>query len=350
MLEPNTFGFIALAGLILIMMYHHKDRVRLCLLVAIGVTAIRCSYEIVMTHGYHPDFLEDFFPSAHLMKSWTAMFWLLAPLGLVSLEEKAIHKIGLGIFLMASSITLGFKIFGTPEILANKFGEDTAVGMIYNPSMNPALIAVTMPFVRVTRNGWLSLAAMIWTCYIIASSHHLTPALVYGSFFCARAIRMCGWKIIPIVLLFPAACVFHFYHFHAAARFSDYRFFWTELIQHWNIWYGMGVNKFAIYGPMLQYSVHHRTADLWYFLHSDWAEILFQQGIIGCVLWGWVSVKALYHSMKEDWILFEASIGMAAFMIGYFPLHVSSSAIVACLCLTSLRKKNEIGKPATTSW
>lgn len=311
-------------------------------MLAIGFTVVRIAFDLQFTRGVHADFTKYFLPSLHEAQNWKSIFWIVAPIFLLNVTRYGVHRIGEAVFFVTAALTLTFKLFGVPAVLAGSDYQD--IGLLYNGSMNPALLAITGLFVRRAKVYFLGL---ILTTLVIYDSHQITPILVLG------AIEFAGlrdiysfigaswiWSCCFFAIWFSGSQALN-WQLHAAPRFSEYAFFWHAFREHWSLWWGMGPGKFFIYGPLLE-SLSGRRDDIWFYLHSDWFQILIENGIIGAALWFWVWVDVLRKNFREDRVLFQATVGMSVLMVSYFPLHASASALVVILCLSGLRHEKSV--------
>lgn len=110
---------------------------------------------------------------------------------------------------------------------------------------------------------------------------------------------------------------------------------WSFFCAHDNPFLGAGLGAFYYIGPWLTVEKYH-MGFVW--LHSDWFQILFEEGIVGVIAAFIVFTQALYKSRRNE-KLFAALFAYGAFGIANFPLHNPITALLgATLFVAALAK------------
>lgn len=335
-LEPDLAGFIAAVGLTWWMIFQFARKLRISLIIAVAYTVLPILFDLYFTRGFKIQFVPFFQPFEHYTEDWKALFWLITPLAIASLSKKAIHRLGLFVFVVACVLTVRLWFTGIPNGVVLPLAW-TDMGLLYNPSMNPALLVVLLPFT--SSYHWIfRILAESFVCFIVLHSGQITPLAIYTILQTFRLKNKWWVMVLPISLTYILKSGVFNWISHGSDRLVEYFFFWHQWREFWGPWFGMGSGKFVIYGPLLQYLMQHKTLDIWAFLHSDWYELLVQQGIIGALAWSWVFFEALYRNWYADRVLFIVTLGIGIWGITYFPLHTSAGALVLMLCLAGLKK------------
>lgn len=138
------------------------------------------------------------------------------------------------------------------------------------------------------------------------------------------------------LVIFPLALMFVGFHMNLEA--GERTFFdnsgrfgpWTEIMSWWannaNFWTGTGSGTFQWLGPMIQ----NRDDRLMVWLHQDYLQALFEQGIIGFGLMLYVTLMCFIKSFKTPW-LFACMVSTFFVMNVQFPLRFLASQIFILL-------------------
>jgi hypothetical protein len=120
--------------------------------------------------------------------------------------------------------------------------------------------------------------------------------------------------------------------FHDSDRFST----WHLMMSWW--WgnashlFGTGQGTYFLLAPYIQTQAHYHEGFWWTWLHSDWLQVLFEQGIVGLVAYGAVFVSAATRALRtrRPW-LFAAICSAAATALGNFPARMMLPSTVMVL-------------------
>lgn len=120
----------------------------------------------------------------------------------------------------------------------------------------------------------------------------------------------------------------------------------AERLEHWrrymafwganprDIILGFGTGSFM----WLSLLVDKFTPPMFLHMHSDWLQILFEQGVVGLALCLGVVVSAAYRVWSSPKLL-AGVLGVCAFGLTYHPLRFAPSALVVCLILNEAFKE-----------
>ena len=114
--------------------------------------------------------------------------------------------------------------------------------------------------------------------------------------------------------------------FDASGRFYILPIGWDWLMTYgsWALGEGQGASQLIV--PLIQ-KLSGPPRSYFYFFHNDWFQIFFELGIVGIFFSGLVGVCALIKSYSRPW-LFSAVCAYGTAMLGNFPLHVASFAVL----------------------
>jgi O-antigen ligase len=83
-----------------------------------------------------------------------------------------------------------------------------------------------------------------------------------------------------------------------------------------NFWTGAGLGSFWVLGP----SLNPGGQEIFTWMHSDWLQTLFEQGILGFLSVAILYVHALVRAKRNE-ALFVSLAGLGAFAIANMPLR-----------------------------
>jgi hypothetical protein len=118
-------------------------------------------------------------------------------------------------------------------------------------------------------------------------------------------------------------------------------FVWSLAFAHfrdhlpWSV--GGGLGSFYVVGPALS---SHANAPVFVWLHSDWFQTLFEQGVIGFVLVAAMYAHALWQTRKTS-DLFPTLTAYAAFGVANMPLRYPLSGLLGAFLIRWALEKSE---------
>lgn len=213
-----------------------------------------------------------------------------------------------------------------------------------NQSMGASMSAVMLPMVSAQfRKRWLP--------YLL-----FVPAIIYAHSSVAWAALFVGLaapfiarlEIAKVTALTLAATVGGFLVLPNKLLNNDGRFeIWHQIWSFWhkapapgeqiNHFFGAGTGSFMMYGPHINL-INGNNKLIFIWAHSDWLQILFEQGYVGLGLASLTAGFALWKSRKSMW-LFSSILTYAFVMLAQMPWrYLPSSVFGAALLITALRK------------
>ena len=177
-----------------------------------------------------------------------------------------------------------------------------------NPAMDATFIAICLPLVyggfkdykNTTQIKVLLALAMVISVIITESS---TALMGLGSGMAVFLIfEYGGMAIFPVFLMGLGLALFGFHHLgreflNTNGREHIWKITWEYFWRDVDVIWGTGTGAFTLYGPALQLA--ERTAkglyqggDTFVWLHNDWFQILFENGLLGLT-----SVSLLFVTM-----------------------------------------------------
>jgi hypothetical protein len=195
-------------------------------------------------------------------------------------------------------------------------------GLMIAPSFNTALAALAVPFIP-----WWAAVFVIAT----AIAHHgATALLILAAEFLGDVIyrRRLYWQLIPVLLVGGALTYAH----HTGKWLDGY-----DRIEHWKVffawwaqswhWIVLGVGP----GTFIWISIimGKFTTPLFLQMHSDWLQVLWEEGLVGFSLSIWVWMDAVRRARQQRVENLAGVFGVAAFCLTYHPFRFFPSALLA---------------------
>lgn len=111
-------------------------------------------------------------------------------------------------------------------------------------------------------------------------------------------------------------------------RISNWKLFMSWWWENANIYLGSGSGTFQWLGPAIQ----NRADNLYVWMHNDFMQIAFEQGLLGIALAVALLVTCLRRAWERPWLV--ASIGGVCFsMLTQFPLRFAASQLFLLLLI-----------------
>lgn len=194
-------------------------------------------------------------------------------------------------------------------------------GLLYSPSFQAAFAALCIPFVSIWVGAIIGLT--------VVTHHAGTAQAMILAMLLVAFIKKRGFSFWPSYLLFPAfAFAMHFYRMgpllNGQGRVEEYAkmfHFWLKEPR----WIALGVGP----GSFMWTSVvmDHFKTPVFFQLHSDWLQILWESGAVGFVLAGLVFIEAVKRSWSNLNTL-AGVVGCGVFALTYYPLRFFPTAIL----------------------
>lgn len=226
-------------------------------------------------------------------------------------------------------------------------------GFFGNPSMSGCLLAFSLPLLmsRIRAGEDALMAFFDITCVLVVltaifltgASQPVGVLLVVVVAIWTRSMRPCLSDFLAGAFLITIACLtllmFSTYRLHEGIFDSSGRFFVQHqgLVWWWkygNHWLGMGTGLTQILLPLIQREalpqvVQAQHLDLYMWFHSDWLQLLFENGVVGLasglVMYG-CALRIAWR--KAPW-LFASVVGVGATALFNFPVHFPMHALIA---------------------
>jgi len=259
-----------------------------------------------------------------------ALLYLLLFQGLLTFRYEHV-KLGLSVLCLLNILASIVGIFYNTKL---KFYSPWVSGLLLNPSMNAAFTVVLLPFVT-GKLRWFCEAMALFFVFLVGSSTGLLAyGAVRGTWVWVNLGKRWSFTILPFLILFGVATIPNILGWD---RWQIYHEYWNYWRYNVNPLFGSGVSSFFIYGPSVRIAVHQTS--IWAWLHSDWFQCLFEQGLVGLSLWGITFCVAVKRAPLE---LKSSIMGWGATALFYFPAHSNLFSIVgATLGVMALRKDRD---------
>lgn len=265
---------------------------------------------------------------------------LLMGVAIFSLPVRTLHYAWQGIAaLNAALIVACFVYSGTPY------------GLLCNPSMSGCLQVCLLPLFISSKGrkcAPLGVLLMVVTALLTAQSQPIAGVFLLGGILLILA-REYGLLFLASLL---APIVGYLIAGHDLLNSTGRWGNWQLVLSQWrltNPLVGLGTGTFPIWGIALTSS----QPDKWTFAHSDWLQILFEQGVIGLTLTLWCFCDVLQKAWqrKEQ---FVAVLLYGAWGIANMPLRFPLACLYGMFILRwvysdpTLRAFPEIRKPLSS--
>lgn len=268
------------------------------------------------------------------------------------------------------SLMAFFCILDSLLVLFQFFTEPVAThrgGFLGNPSMNGCFIAFTYPFLCFQHRQKLSIPHLTSTfkkfflCIVPVAAIIMSDASIPIGVFAAvfSAFILCYFKrikygIFSFLFLFLVGITFLYFQtdpsnpiFFTSGRIGIWKQVLGWFVVHGNLIFGEGSGVSQILIPLIQKS--QMPVDLkidwvqwWLWMHSDWLQLFFENGVVGFLLGAILYAQALTRSYKKSPYLFSAVVGVGVTATANFPVHFPIHAICAFAILSFALSKEEI--------
>lgn len=256
------------------------------------------------------------------------------------------------------SMEYGFAVMGCIEAVRIFYGDGfrhnnglTSFSIWDNQSMGASALAILLPFTA-GLSKWPH-KRFSWPYFLFV------PAIVFASSSVAWAALFVGLAA-PLILkarirstlqLVVVAAIGGWMVLGSKLTNSDGRFaLWRQVWDFWtanvNPWIGSGTGTFELLGPHINVSNGNETL-LFIWLHNDWYQILFEQGVVGLTLALTCFGFALYRA-RRDTAVFATVLTFGFVMLAQMPWRYGPSALFGAFVLRRVLDKKERPVPSGT--
>lgn len=206
-------------------------------------------------------------------------------------------------------------------VLVNAFPFRSAFdarGFLGNASVDGCFIAIALPYLGRTARWapWIGALAILSTG---SSSAIAAGAVALGPWYAAPA-GIAAWMITGRELLNPNG------------RFNVWRIAFEWWGDHVSPIFGSGLGTYFLFGPHAQIVRNQASTGIFTVMHSDWLQVLFEQGVLGLALAFCLFVSAWGHSRGEP-ATRSALLALGTACAINMPFHFFLSACLGTLIL-----------------
>lgn len=245
------------------------------------------------------------------------MVWTGAALFAVCVFDKFLIQVLISIFALENAIFVA--------ILGTGFFGNHGVDLMFCLLCVPIILEIF---------PWYILAPIAWATLATRTSTAVAILFFQLSAFLFYRVRMDLKKILlySAVMIFAAGFVIS--KDGAGLLESGGRVeIWRVLIAAWKNqpWIGYGAGTWEILGPHFQIMNNMKDGGIYRFFifaHNDWAQLLFEFGILGAVGFMTIYVAAIARSFKKNFNYFVGLLCFGMFAVLWFPLHMFSTLFV----------------------
>lgn len=213
---------------------------------------------------------------------------------------------------------------------------------IYNASSHDtAVIAMTLPVIMFSFTGWIRwFAFALVLAAVVGTAGGATAYFVLAGAAGGYLLVKKKWLTIAAMAVIILG-IGYLREGNSLVQSSDRFSQWEALMQWWsinsNLFFGTGTGSFDWLSPMIQGPDRLKSGESGFFLmmHNEYLQVLFEQGIIGFILFGAVWVRAMWRSIDRPW-LFSAMSATSVCFLTQFPLRFFlSQFLIALLVMES---------------
>lgn len=179
------------------------------------------------------------------------------------------------------------------------YGSYSAYFILSNSATDASFLACFLPIA-----GWFSIPILIAIALTKSSTGFGAVGVVLISWLMSKHGLKKTWPILVIIPLLMWG-VGHFFLqgelFNSNGRFYVWRIayeYWSKLPGFYRA-FGTGAGSFFVYGPVLMKSAEPTTSMVFFWMHNDWLQVLFENGWTGLSLVFLVFLK-LMCGTEED--------------------------------------------------
>lgn len=226
-------------------------------------------------------------------------------------------------------------------------------GFMIAPSFDTAFLALCLPFLLKPRDKYygVRIALIVFTVFTILFHHGSTALMMLGAYALILGFRDKRLRLLTLVSL-PLAVFAAVIHSHGPMLDGMERLtVWSRYLTRWAGWAGSQGDFYAHNWRILWNDLKACTwgnisvgagagSFMWFSLliddfkppmflmmHSDWLQILFELGVMGLFLAGWVYRTALKRVWTNTPLLLGV-VGSGIFALTYHPLRFFPSALL----------------------
>lgn len=275
--------------------------------IAVAILLISGFYELYFPRDYQV--LVDVLMMARRQRS--EIFFSLVSIVLFSsillLESTQFFKAALKLLFISAFLDSCVLIFNHYIL-----GQDRPFAMLNNGTADSTFIACMLPMAFEDYKGKSKycIGIMIFALILCRSNTGMAALYVgYASWLLTKeSFKKWSLTIIPLTLSMLAASYFVLgsRFLGNSGRFDVWKITWDAYIEHGNYWLGFGTGTFSSWGDAFQ-RVQYLNVEpgvrypIWYWLHLEPLQILFENGIIGLAsaitVYGFILKKTFKRSI-----------------------------------------------------
>lgn len=292
--------------------------------------------------------------SLHSISAQSGFAFLIMGFVLMNIKKCRFLDIFDGLHLLLivhSTMIIGEHIFGAIQL--------APAGLMANTSMAATLCGILFPLVlneMVSRRTVLSViyavlpVVAIWLCE--SSMGYLTLMAGTGIYLFGHTLKASPMTSHMLKWLLPTVAAFGLGHYFVGSTYfaSIDRFEAWPMFMKW--WFanaseltGTGNDSFMVFGPYIQTINNFEIGQWWIWMHSDWLQLLFEQGIAGlsCVM---VMVYCLLKRLFQygEWLYLAIVSSYCVAAIGNYPTQVGLTGFIGmALVIYGFKSTNKEG-------
>lgn len=225
-------------------------------------------------------------------------------------------------------------------------------GMFHGSSMDNAAAALCLPFAFYVKNKrwqeWTMITIILTSIFV----RHGTTALVmlfamtFVQIFYAKKIKKGAILALSLAILGVGYVISYKYimtlygEISIKSLTSERYHNWAEGMTWWwsnaNLFFGTGTGSYQWIGP----AIHNQKTLIYIWMHNEYLQGIFEQGLVGLALFVTVYVIALRKSISQPW-LFTTFIGLGIMSITQFPFRFFITQLMIVLLLRMSQENEE---------
>lgn len=325
--------YLILAGCVVAFSAWLLDRLHWSVAIAVAYTLFNGMQRFAFTWRFSTQATAEFIHKWHVTYSCLTIVLFAVLVATIS-----VRQIRILFFVFA-----GLEIPNAALMIFQSFSGQAPLGFVGEPSMNACVMSLAIPVLLSNlryRHAVPLVALLLWAIVSVNSTSAIAVTAVCLGVYLWRAVPRFGWVLLGLVPIV----------FYAVGEYTQgytftnpgNRIVYQKIIMDWffshsnHAWLGLGTGSLVGLLPGIQ--VILRLNEYWQHLHSDLLKCLFENGIVGTVLWS-VPIAISMRRLFREPCWFALCVGSVGIAIVQYPCFLPFHAMVCTLAIGQGTKK-----------